>query len=140
MRRRCQSQLETGSSPHHTNRRALSSGLRVGGWAVFAVLNPEPKQAYFDRIEKIAERTFPHLCTQGRKPWSGLPSTPDSVPVISRSRAKGIFYSAGHGHCGLSLAAPSAERTYCGILRAIFHENPSRWPAKDRVPLSIETV
>lgn len=38
---------------------SLSSGLRVGGWAVFAGPSSEPKQAYFERIEKIAERTFP---------------------------------------------------------------------------------
>lgn len=90
---------------------SLSSGLRVGGWAVFAGLTSEPKQAYFDRIAQIAIRTFPGLRPDGGRRWSGLrPSTPDSVPIISRSAGvKRIFYSAGHGHCGLSLAAASAE-------------------------------
>ncbi|MET3595224.1 D-amino-acid dehydrogenase [Mesorhizobium shonense] len=90
---------------------SISSGLRVGGWAVFAGLTSEPKQAYFDRIEKIAVRAFPRLHTLGGRAWSGLrPSTPDSVPIISQSaRAKGVFYTAGHGHCGLSFAAVSAE-------------------------------
>lgn len=36
--------------------------------------------------------------------------TTGSVPIISRSaRKKRILYSAGHGRCGLSLAAASAE-------------------------------
>jgi len=38
------------------------------------------------------------------------PSTPDSLPVIGRSRAhSGILYAFGHGHYGLTQSAATGE-------------------------------
>ena len=37
------------------------------------------------------------------------PSLPDSLPVIGRSRAPGVFYAFGHGHLGLTQAAATGR-------------------------------
>ena len=44
------------------------------------------------------------------------PSTPDSVPVISKSlKIDRVFYNCGHGHYGLTHAATSAN-LLCDLL------------------------
>ncbi len=52
--------------------------------------------------------------TSGRevqREWMGYrPSTPDSMPVISRSpRCASVFYAFGHGHIGLTLSALTGQ-------------------------------
>lgn len=46
-----------------------------------------------------------------QREWMGYrPSTPDSLPVISRSpRSDSVFYAFGHGHIGLTLSALTGQ-------------------------------
>jgi D-amino-acid dehydrogenase len=54
---------------------------------------------------------FPGLNVENANYWMGSrPSTPDSVPVISKSlKIDRVFYNCGHGHYGLTHAATSAN-------------------------------
>ncbi|NIM40357.1 MAG: FAD-dependent oxidoreductase, partial [Hydrogenophaga sp.] len=47
----------------------------------------------------------------GGTQWMGhRPSTPDSLPVISRSpRDENVLYAFGHGHLGLTQAATTGR-------------------------------
>ena len=90
---------------------SLSSGFRIGGWAEYSNFSNEANQNYFKSIARISRELFPELDINNAKYWMGSrPSTPDSVPVISRSQKMNrVFYNCGHGHYGLTHAASSAK-------------------------------
>ena len=56
-------------------------------------------------------RYVPTLSDTGGVEWMGRrPSTPDSMPVISRHpRDRRILFAFGHGHMGLTYSAPTAR-------------------------------
>ena len=93
---------------------SLESGLRIGGWAEFADPSRPANPNYFNSIARISQDLFPGLSIENAKYWMGSrPSTPDSVPVISRSlKTDRVFYNTGHGHYGLTHAATSANLLY----------------------------
>ena len=90
---------------------SLESGLRIGGWAEYAHPSRPANPNYFNSIARISQDLFPGLSIENAKYWMGSrPSTPDSVPVISRSlKTDRVFYNTGHGHYGLTHAATSAN-------------------------------
>jgi D-amino-acid dehydrogenase len=53
---------------------------------------------------------FPDLAHGAVSRWMGhRPSLPDSLPVIGRApRYANAFFAFGHGHVGLTAAAPTA--------------------------------
>ncbi len=90
---------------------SLESGLRIGGWAEYAHPSRSANPHYFNSIARISQDLFPGLSIENANYWMGSrPSTPDSVPVISRSlKTDRAFYNTGHGHYGLTHAATSAN-------------------------------
>ena len=90
---------------------SLESGLRIGGWAEYAHPSRSANPHYFSSIARISQDLFPGLNIKNANYWMGSrPSTPDSVPVVSRSlKIDRVFYNSGHGHYGLTHAATSAN-------------------------------
>jgi D-amino-acid dehydrogenase len=90
---------------------ALTPGLRIGGWSELGGISLPPNPAHFATLRRIAGDIFPGLMEAPAREWMGhRPSTPDSVPVLSRSRRHpAVFYAVGHGHYGMSLGARTAE-------------------------------
>jgi D-amino-acid dehydrogenase len=82
----------------------LAMGLRIGGAADFAGLEAPPDYRRSRALVDLAARYFPGLNREGGTEWMGhRPTTPDSLPVISRSpRRSDVFYAFGHGHTGLT--------------------------------------
>jgi len=84
----------------------MEMGLRLAGTDEFAGLDAPPNYARSDAIWKIFKTVLPGL----REPdtettrWMGhRPGTPDSLPVIGRSKtAANVWYGFGHGHMGLT--------------------------------------
>jgi D-amino-acid dehydrogenase len=89
----------------------LKTGLRVGGAVELASVDAPPNWARVEALLKKAKSFVPSLKQDGRKDWMGCrPSLPDSLPVISRSRATPrVLYAFGHAHHGLTQAAATAE-------------------------------
>lgn len=89
----------------------LSSGLRIAGTAELASVDAPPNFARADRLIGLAKRMFPDLNTSGVDRWMGCrPSTPDSLPVISKSSTyENAFFAFGHGHLGLTMAGITSE-------------------------------
>jgi D-amino-acid dehydrogenase len=88
----------------------LSVGLRIGGAAEFAGLHAAPNYQRSDALLALARRFIGHLDERDTKKWMGhRPSTPDSLPVISASKAAhNVLYAFGHGHLGLTQSASTA--------------------------------
>jgi D-amino-acid dehydrogenase len=85
--------------------------LRIGGAAEFAGICAPANYKRSERLIEIARRYLPHLDDKGSKMWMGQrPSTPDTLPVISRSsRYNNVYYAFGHGHGGLTMAATTGK-------------------------------
>jgi len=85
----------------------LAMGIRVGGGGEIASLDAPPNYKRAGNFVRRAKAFLPGLNDANGKVWMGSrPSTPDSLPVISRSpRNARIFYAFGHGHLGLTQAA-----------------------------------
>ena len=100
----------------------MAQGLRIGGAAEFAGLDAPPNYARSKALLKLARRYLPDLNDEGGTQWMGQrPSTPDSLPVISRSTGfSNIYYGFGHGHIGLTLG-PTTGRL---ISQLISGKNP----------------
>jgi len=84
----------------------MRMGLRIGGSVEMGGLEAEPNYQRSRALIQLAKRYLPDLKTDGGTEWMGhRPSSPDSVPVISRSRlAANVHYAFGHGHLGLSMS------------------------------------
>jgi D-amino-acid dehydrogenase len=89
----------------------MEGGLRVAGTVELAGLEAPPNFARADALIEGATRLFPSLSHGKAERWMGhRPSLPDSKPVIGRSpRISNVFFAFGHGHVGLTAAAPTAE-------------------------------
>jgi D-amino-acid dehydrogenase len=89
----------------------LSCGLRIGGAAEFGGLAAVANFKRSKALVKLAARYLPALKTEGGTAWAGhRPATPDSLPVIGLSpRHPNVFYAFGHGHLGLTQAAPTGR-------------------------------
>ena len=109
----------------------LAIGLRIGGAAEFAGLEAKPNWRRSDALLTLARRYLPGLETGGAQRWMGQrPTTPDSLPVISRSpKHPNVIYAFGHGHLGLTLGATTG--------RLVADLVASRTPPLDLSPFSI---
>ena len=89
----------------------METGLRIGGTVELAGLDAPPAWRRADALLEKAQRLLPGLRAGGVERWMGhRPSLPDSMPVIGRSRrAANAFFAFGHGHVGLTAAAPTGE-------------------------------
>ena len=88
-----------------------NDGVRVGGAVELGGLDLPPNYRRSDILLEKAARFMPGLKTEGGRRWMGFrPSLPDSLPLIDRSaRARRVIYAFGHGHCGLTQAAGTAQ-------------------------------
>jgi D-amino-acid dehydrogenase len=95
----------------------LDMGLRIGGAAEFAGLDAAPNWKRSEALVTLARHYLPDLDTSGARPWMGnRPTTPDTLPVISRSaRHANVFYAFGHGHLGLTLG-PTTGRLIADLV------------------------
>jgi len=88
----------------------LVDGLRIGGAVELAKPETSPN---FDRAKAMRTKTRRYIPSlpEGGKEWMGRrPSTPDSLPVISRHPGdKRVLFAFGHGHLGLTLSAVTAR-------------------------------
>ena len=89
----------------------MEEGLRIAGTVELAGLDAPPDYRRADALVDKAKRLLPALSASTVERWMGhRPSLPDSLPVIGRSqRAANAFLAFGHGHVGLTAAAPTGE-------------------------------
>jgi D-amino-acid dehydrogenase len=89
----------------------MEGGLRVAGTVELAGLHAEPSWPRADALLAGARRLLPGLTHGTVDRWMGhRPSLPDSKPVIGWAPvAANAFFAFGHGHVGLTAAAPTAE-------------------------------
>jgi D-amino-acid dehydrogenase len=88
----------------------MEMGLRVAGTVELAGLDAAPNYARVEPLLAGARRLFPGLEFETSSRWMGhRPSLPDSLPVIGRApKVLNAFFAFGHGHVGLTAAAPTA--------------------------------
>ncbi len=88
----------------------MEDGLRVAGTVELASLDAAPDWRRADMLAAGTSRLFEGLSYRGATRWMGhRPSLPDSLPVIGRSpRCGNAILAFGHGHVGLTGAAPTA--------------------------------
>ena len=89
----------------------MEHGLRIAGTVELAGLDAPPNFARADALLEQARRLLPGLDGTAVSRWMGhRPSLPDSLPVIGRAvRASNAWLAFGHGHVGLTAAAPTGE-------------------------------
>lgn len=99
-----------------------AGGIRVGGSVEMAGFHRAPNWRRARILVEHAKFALPSLKVENTTEWMGhRPATPDTIPVLSASsRTKGLYYSTGHGHLGLTYSATT------GILMAdmIMGRNP----------------
>jgi D-amino-acid dehydrogenase len=88
----------------------MAGRLRVAGTVELGGLTAPPSPHRVARLIEGARAIFPDLGAPSRD-WMGFrPSMPDSLPVISASRAgSDVIHAYGHGHIGLTLAPITAR-------------------------------
>lgn len=108
--------LPVGFADHGFVATPLVDGLRVGGAVELAKPDSPPNFERAKAMRTKMRRYIPAL-PEGGKEWMGRrPSTPDSLPVISRHPTDPrIVFAFGHGHLGLTLSAVTA-RLVAGLL------------------------
>ncbi len=81
----------------------MEGGLRLSGTVEFAGLSAPPDRDRTSLLLRQGRRMFPGLDTNEVTRWMGhRPGTPDSIPVIERSRRHGnVIFAFGHGHQGM---------------------------------------
>ena len=100
----------------------MEDGLRIAGTVELAGLSAPPNFARAEVLLPGAKRLLPGLRHAEVETWMGhRPSLPDSMPVLGRSpRFANAFFAFGHGHVGLTAAAPTADI----IASLVDHEDP----------------
>jgi D-amino-acid dehydrogenase len=90
----------------------LGGKLRVAAMAEVVGYGRDVPSERVDQMLDAVEAIYPGLCLrEDTAPWAGLrPATPDSVPVVRRSRVSNAILNLGHGGLGFTLAAGSAVR------------------------------
>ncbi len=92
----------------------MNKGTRLAGMVEFGGLDNPPAKGCSDRFKIHGKAVLPELeneaCYEGAQAWMGFrPSFPDSLPVISGTKADDVFVSFGHQHLGLTWSAISAR-------------------------------
>ena len=99
----------------------MDTGLRLAGTVELAGLDAPPDwrraRILLQQGRKMLPGLAPHHPEERLSVWMGhRPSTPDSLPVIGRSRATpDVLYAFGHGHVGMT-AAPMTGRLMADLV------------------------
>jgi D-amino-acid dehydrogenase len=86
----------------------MEDGLRVAGTVELAGLHAPPDMARAHLLAGQARRMLPRIDATVQSTWMGRrPSMPDSLPVLGRAPSvPNAYFAFGHGHVGLTAAAP----------------------------------
>lgn len=89
----------------------MEPGLRLAGTVEFAGLEAPPNWGRADKLLQHAREIFRTVDVGDAQPWMGQrPATPDSLPVIGRSKKhRNVAYAFGHGHLGLTGGAVTGQ-------------------------------
>ncbi len=89
----------------------MNQGVRLTSGAEFARRDAPPTPVQIERSEPWARQLFPLAERVEKTPWMGArPCLPDMLPVIGPApRHKGLWFSFGHAHHGLTLAASTGR-------------------------------
>jgi D-amino-acid dehydrogenase len=89
----------------------LGDRLRVAGTAELTGYDSSLRDKRARSILDAAMDLFPHCGdAEAAEFWAGLrPTTPDSVPVIGRTRFKNLLLNTGHGTLGWTMCAGSGR-------------------------------
>lgn len=106
----------------------MRDGVRISGTVEITRPQAPADMRRAETLLRNAKAMYPGLNDAGASFWMGeRPSTPDSLPVIDRSRRAGnLLYAFGHGHSGLT-GAPMTAQIVCSMLAG-------RTPAIDVAP------
>jgi D-amino-acid dehydrogenase len=109
----------------------MLKGIRLTTGAEFAYRDAPPTPVQLERIEPSAKRFFPLGQRLDAEPWMGSrPCTGDMLPIIGEApRHKGLYFSFGHAHHGLTMAAVTGRL----IAEMIAGEQPFTDPTPYRV-------
>lgn len=89
----------------------LGNKLRVAGTAELCGYNYDIRSDRIGPLLGWVERHFPDVRTNNYKPWACLrPMTSDMMPMVGRSKQRGVYYHTGHGHLGWTLAPATAQQ------------------------------
>lgn len=96
----------------------MEDGIRMTSGEELAGLDAPPDFTRIHRLLPRAREVLPGLSDRVTREWMGRrPSTPDSLPVISRSRkAPQVIYAFGHHHLGMTLG-PITGRLVAQLVR-----------------------
>jgi D-amino-acid dehydrogenase len=110
----------------------MESGLRVAGTVELAGTQRPPNYRRAEVLAPLAKRMLPGIDTTITQRWMGFrPSMPDSLPVLGRAPGlRNAYFNFGHGHVGLTAAAPAG--------RALAELILSGTPGVDLSPYSAE--
>jgi len=89
----------------------MEGGLRVAGTVELAGTERPPNYRRAEVLAPLAKRMLPGVDTNIVQRWMGFrPSMPDSLPVLGRAPAmRNAYFNFGHGHVGLTAAAPTGR-------------------------------
>lgn len=99
----------------------LDDNVRIAGFADFVGRNGERDKKRQQRLFETAARIAPEAADYTaieRREWAGMrPVTPDSRPVVGRSRVDGVYLNVGHGVLGWTLACATGHDVAEAIAR-----------------------
>jgi len=98
----------------------MARGIRLTTGAEFARRDAPATPMQLETLEPIARRLYPLGESLDETPWLGSrPCTPDMLPLLGPApRHKGLWFSFGHAHHGLTQAASSGRlmaEMICGL-------------------------
>lgn len=89
----------------------FNNRIRVGGMAEIASFDLRAHSKRKKALEYVLNDLFPGAAKmEGADFWAGLrPMTPDSTPVLGRTRYSNLYLNTGHGSLGWTLSLGSAR-------------------------------
>jgi D-amino-acid dehydrogenase len=90
----------------------LGDRLRIAGFAEFSGTDAVVKQRRIQRLLNNAREFLPGAGDYDHvlESWCGLrPTTPDSIPIVSRTPLDNLFLNTGHGMLGWTHSAATAD-------------------------------
>lgn len=83
----------------------MDAGIRCAGTTEFAPLDAPPSDRPLTLLRASVRRLYPTLRWDAEETWMGhRPSTPDSLPMLGRTRANPhVIYAFGSQHLGLTI-------------------------------------
>jgi len=88
----------------------IGANLRVAAMVDIVGENNRIDQRRIDSLQRIARSTMPQAADYDRAiPWAGLrPATPNSAPILGRTRHTNLWLNVGHGPLGFTFACGTA--------------------------------